>query len=134
MQTTTGSGAEAFVFVIIVIYIAIIAFAVLASIFMLIAWWKMFVKAGRPGWEAIVPYYNIYVLCCEIAKQPVWVFILCIVPCVNIAGMILLYIKVAERFGKGPGFAIGLIFLPFIFFPILGFGDAEYDFEVPPFL
>lgn len=42
---------------------------------------------------------------------------------------IIVSIRIANAFGKGAGFAVGLIFLPFIFFPILAFGDAEYQFD-----
>ena len=99
----------------------------LAIVVLLIAaMWKVFEKAGKPGWAAIVPIYNIVVLC-EIAGKPAWWVVLFFIPFVNFIVAILLAINVAKNFGKGGGFAAGLILLPFIFYPMLGFGDAQYD-------
>lgn len=88
--------------------------------------WKVFVKAGRPGWAAIVPIYNLVVML-EIAGKPIWWIVLFLVPFVNIVIFFIMYIALAERFGKDAGFGIGLALLWFIFFPILGFGDAQYQ-------
>jgi len=88
--------------------------------------WKTFVKAGKPGWAAIVPIYNAIVLL-EIAGKPLWWIILLLIPVVNLVVAILVMIEVAKRFGKGAGFGVGLALLGFIFFPILGFGDAQYQ-------
>ncbi len=87
--------------------------------------WKVFTKAGKPGWAAIVPLYNIIVLL-EIVGRPWWWLLLVFVPFLNFVIAIIVYIDLAKSFGKGVGFAIGLLLLPFIFFPILAFGDAEY--------
>lgn len=87
--------------------------------------WAIFTKAGKPGWAAIIPFYNTYVLCEIAGKDIIW-FVLTFVPCINIVVFILIWIDVAKNFGKGAGFGIGLAFLPFIFVPILGFGDAKY--------
>lgn len=98
----------------------------LAIIIIIIAGlWKVFVKAGQPGWGCIIPILNYYFLC-KVAGKPGWWVILSFIPIVNIIIGIIVFIGVAEHFGKGVGFALGLIFLPFIFFPILGFGDATY--------
>lgn len=113
-----GGGASA---VILIIYFAVL-------IFMLAAMWKMFKKAGKPGWAVIVPIYNIIVLL-EIARKPLWWIVLFFIPFVNIIAAIALTHSVSTSFGKGAGFTAGLIFLPFIFYPILGFGDAEYRGE-----
>jgi hypothetical protein len=88
--------------------------------------WNVFAKAGRPGWEAIVPLYNVYVLT-VITAQPWWVFVLCLIPFVNLLAMGFLYLKLAERFGQTWPYAVGLLFLPFVFFPLLGFGQARYS-------
>lgn len=99
----------------------------LAIVVLLIAaMWKVFVKAGKPGWAAIVPIYNIVVLC-EIAGKPAWWVVLFFIPFVNFIVAILLAINIAKNFGKGGGFAAGLILLPFVFYPMLGFGDARYQ-------
>ena len=94
-------------------------------VLMIAAWWKIFVKAGKPGWGAIIPLYNTYCMF-QISFGNGWLFLLCLVPCVNIVMMIIMYVKLAQAFGKGGGFAVGLIFLPVIFLPMLGFGDADY--------
>jgi len=99
-------------------YLAIVVF-VIAGI------WKVFTKAGQPGWAAIVPFYNIYVLC-KIAGRPGWWLALFFIPVVSIVIGIIVMIDLARAFGKGTGFGIGLAFLGFIFFPILGFGSAQY--------
>lgn len=87
--------------------------------------WKTFEKAGKPGWAAIIPFYNYYVLT-EVARKEILWFILTLVPCIQIVALIVLCIDVAKNFGKGPGFGVGLALLPFIFFPILGFSNAQY--------
>lgn len=87
--------------------------------------WKMLVKAGQPGWAILIPIYNIIVLI-QVAKKPVWWIVLFLIPIVNFIAAVLLAIEIAKNFGKASSFAIGLILLPFIFYPILGFGDAQY--------
>ncbi len=87
--------------------------------------WAAFAKAGKPGWAAIVPIYNIVVLC-EIAGKPAWWVLLCLLPCVNIVVLFLIFMNVAKAFGRDIGTALGLFFLGFIFWPILGFGEAQY--------
>jgi hypothetical protein len=90
------------------------------------AMWKVFQKAGKPGWAAIVPIYNVIVLL-DIAGKPWWWILLCLIPLVNIIVLIIVYVSLARNFGKGVGFALGLMFLSFIFFPILAWGDAQYQ-------
>ncbi|MEZ5012965.1 MAG: DUF5684 domain-containing protein [Chitinophagales bacterium] len=102
----------------IIVYLAI-------AIVVIAGFWKTFVKAGKPGWAAIVPIYNIIVML-EIAKKPVWWIILLIIPIVNIIILIIVDIAIAKNFGKSEGFGVGLALLSFIFWPILGFGDAQY--------
>jgi hypothetical protein len=93
--------------------------------------WKVFSKAGQPGWAAIIPIYNIYVMC-KVAGRPGWWLLLMLIPFVNLIVAIILNVDIAKRFGKGIGFAIGMILLPFIFWPILGFGSAQYQGAPPP--
>lgn len=88
--------------------------------------WKTFEKAGQPGWAAIVPIYNVYIML-EIADRPAWWLLLLFVPVVNFIVAILIPIDIAKKFGKGVGFGLGLAFLGFIFYPLLGFGDARYQ-------
>lgn len=111
-----GAIAGLFMFVIwLVVIVAVVAGA-----------WKMFVKAGKPGWAAIVPIYNTIVIL-EITGKPIWWIVLLFIPIVSIIIAIMVMIELAKAFGKGTGFGIGLVFLPFIFIPILGFGDAQYQ-------
>ena len=93
---------------------------------MLVAQWKIFTKAGKPGWAAIIPVYNIIILL-EIINKPIWWIVMLIIPIINVVFLILMYIELAKVFGKDTGFAVGLILLSVIFFPILAFGPAEYQ-------
>lgn len=97
----------------------VVAIVMIASI------WKIFSKAGEPGWAAIVPIYNLYVLF-KIAGRPWWWLLLLLIPLVNLVIYIIVYIDLAKSFGKGVGFGIGILLLSFIFLPILGFGSARY--------
>jgi hypothetical protein len=98
-----------------------LAFAVL----FIAAFWKIFTKAGQPGWAAIIPIYNYYVLL-KVVGRPGWWLILYLIPIVNLIIFIVVALDLAKSFGKSGGFAVGLVLLPFIFFPILGFGSAAY--------
>lgn len=85
--------------------------------------WKVFTKAGQPGWAAIIPIYNVYILVAEVAGRDIlWVILSILFPIVIVVPLI----DVAKAFGKGTGYGIGLWLLSFIFFPLLGFGDARY--------
>lgn len=95
-------------------------------VLMIAALWKVFSKAGQPGWAAIIPIVNTYFLI-KVAGRPGWWLILMFIPLVNFIIGIILCLDVAKNFGKGTGFGIGLILLPVIFFPILGFGSAQYQ-------
>jgi hypothetical protein len=101
-----------------IIYLAIL-------IFYIIVMWKIFVKAGQPGWGAIIPIYNIYLLL-QVAKRPGWWLLLFFIPIANIIVAIILQFDIAKNFGKGTGFGFGLLLLGFIFYPILAFGKAKY--------
>lgn len=91
----------------------------------LMGMWRVFQKAGQPGWACIIPFYNVYILL-KVAGKPGWWLILYLIPLVNIVISIIVIISLARSFDKDAGFAVGLIFLPFIFYPILGLGKAEY--------
>jgi hypothetical protein len=93
---------------------------------MIAACWKIFTKAGQPGWAAIIPIYNLYIWC-KIVGRPWWWILLMLIPFVNFVITIILCIDLAKSFGKGVGFGLGLVFLGIIFFPILGFGSAQYQ-------
>ncbi|RWY49156.1 DUF5684 domain-containing protein [Mucilaginibacter gilvus] len=97
----------------------------IVSVIILIAYWKIFEKAGKPGWAAIVPIYNIIVLL-EIVGKPLWWILLLIFPCTSFFIGIWLINLLSKSFGQSEGFTLGLIFLPFVFFPLLGFGNYQY--------
>ena len=108
-----GIGAGAVIF-----YLAII-------VVLIVGMWKVFEKAGKPGWAAIIPIYNLIILLEIVGKPMIWILWL-IIPCVNIVFMIWLYNLVSKSFGKSEGFTVGMVLFPYIFWPILGFGDARY--------
>lgn len=93
---------------------------------MLASMWKVFTKAGQPGWAAIIPIYNAIVLL-KIAGKPVWWFVLFLIPFVNFIIAIIVSLSIANKFGKGTGFGIGLALLGFVFYPVLAFSDAQYN-------
>jgi hypothetical protein len=104
---------------------AVVGVWLVIAVVVIAAVWKVFTKAGQPGWAAIVPIYNLIVFL-QIAGKPVWWILLLLIPVVNIVVFILIYAGFARNFGKGVGFMLGLIFLSPIFFPILAWGDASY--------
>ncbi|MFB1480183.1 DUF5684 domain-containing protein [Corallococcus sp. RDP092CA] len=120
MEQQQAQSAGPFAIVMSIIYLAVIAVAIAGM-------WKMFVKAGQPGWAAIVPIYNLYILL-TIVGRPIWwlaLFLLC--PPAGLIAGIIVSIDLARSFGKGTGFGIGIALLGFIFIPMLGFGDAQYQ-------
>ena len=109
------------ILILILIYLAVIVFLIAAQ-------WKIYVKAGKPGWACIIPIYSAIVML-EIIKKPIWWLFMFFIPLVNIYFAIVSVNELSKAFGKDTGFTVGLIFLPFIFYPILGFGDAKYIFD-----
>jgi hypothetical protein len=99
-------------------------FAYVAVLF--IIQWKVYVKAGKPGWAALIPIYNVYVLT-EIVGRPAWWTFMILIPPVFFIFSIIMAIDLAKSFGKDTGFAIGLVLLAPIFYGILAFGNAEYQ-------
>ncbi len=94
-------------------------------LFIIISGWKVFVKAGQPGWGFIIPIYNLY-LWLKIAGRPGWWLILCLIPLVNFVILIIVCLDIAKVFGKGAGFGILLLLLSIVALPILAFGSATY--------
>ena len=99
---------------------------IVIAVIMIIALWKVFTKAGQPGWASIIPIYNAYVML-QIAGKPGWWLLLMFIPLVNIVIAIIMIANISTNFGKGGGFTVGLILLPIIFYPMLAFGNAEYQ-------
>ena len=101
-----------------IIYVAIVVISIVAL-------WQVFAKAGEDGWKAIIPIWNTLVLL-KIVGREWWWLLLLLIPIVNIVIWVIVMIDLAKSFGRGTGFAVGLIFLPFIFLLILGFGSDTY--------
>ncbi len=102
-----------------------IVIALIVAVVLIVAWWKIFTKAGKPGWTALIPIYNVIVML-QVVGRPVWWIILLLIPVVNFIIGIIVFLDLAKSFGKSTGFGIGLILLNLIFVLILAFGDAEY--------
>lgn len=108
--------------VVVVIVLVVLALVVL----IIVAQWKIFKKAGVPGWVALVPYYSL-TKTLEIGKKPMWWSFMILIPIVNIFFCVKIVRRLAAVFGKGAWFTVGMIFLPFIFLPIIAFGKSQYN-------
>lgn len=98
-------------------------------ILLIVSMYKVFKKAGRKGWEALIPIYN-FIVMIQIAELPMWYIALYFIPFANIYAMFKIYIEFAHKFGKSTGFGVASVFFSFICFPILAFGDAQYQGSV----
>jgi hypothetical protein len=117
LQSDPGAGGALAITGVLFVVSGLVALVTIAGM------WKTFTKAGQPGWAAIIPIYNTYVLVCEIADRGVlWLLLSLFIP----FAFIIPLIDVAKAFGKGAGYGLGLFFFGFVFFPLLGFGDAQY--------
>jgi len=134
VTNTASNGAAAGVLVVLLVVLLVPAILVIAGT------WKVFVKAGQPGWAAIIPGYNVYVMN-KVGGGPTyyfWVWLGCAVtpflfvtPFVGLVFAILILNNLAKSFGKDPGYTVGLVLLGVIFFPVLGFGSSQYVGPVP---
>ena len=100
---------------------------------LLIASWKIFTKAGQPGWAVLIPFYNIYVYT-QVLRRPKWWILLYFFGFVPFVGSLAVLfvsiidsVRMAKVFGKPPVFGVGLLLLPFIFYLVLAFGSADHD-------
>ena len=116
-QNDWGFGVGMFLYFIFVIAVAA---------FYMYCYWILFEKAGRKGWEGLVPGHNTVELF-EMVGRPGWWFFLMLIPLANIVIAIMLIFDLVKVFGKGTGFGFGLLFLSFVFLPILALGAAEYQ-------
>lgn len=99
--------------------------SIVVGVFLLASLWCVFTKAGVAGWKSLIPLYNMYILY-KMAWGNGWLFLLTIIPVVNVViGAICMY-KLSKAFGHSFMFALGLIFLPYVFYPILAFGTSRY--------
>jgi uncharacterized protein DUF5684 len=104
--------------IVVILYLAFLAFFIITG-------WKVYEKAGQPGWASIIPIYNIIVLLKFVGK-PTWWIILLIIPVVNIIFGIWTLNMLSKSFGKDEGYTVGMLFLGIVFYPMLAFGDAKY--------
>jgi hypothetical protein len=99
----------------------------LAVVFLcVVPMWKIYTKAEQPGWAVLVPIYSIIVLL-QIVRKPLWWIVMFFIPVANLVFLIMTYHELSKAFGKDIGTTLGLLFLPIIFVPILGYGDAKYQ-------
>lgn len=103
-----------------------IGFIFVLTIFLIVAEWKVYVKAGQPGWAVLIPIYNLYVLLKIVGKPGWWLLVILLFPPVGFFMALYVIHLLSKSFGQGIGFTLGLIFLSFIFYPILGFGSSKY--------
>ena len=96
-----------------------------SSILTVIGMWKVFEKAGKPGWASLIPIYNLYVTL-KLINKPAWWLILFFIPLINGVILIIVSIHLAKCFNKSPAFGLGLAFFPFVFYLILGYDDSKY--------
>jgi hypothetical protein len=115
-DSSGSGGAVGIIFLLIALAVAL---------FYLIAYWRIFSKAGRPGILAIIPIVSTFVFL-SIVGRPWWWFILLAIPFVDIVILIIVINDLSKSFGHGAGFTLGLIFLSFIFIPVLGYGGSRY--------
>lgn len=108
------------------LFFGIMIFSVVLGLILLISYWKIFNKAGKPGWASIIPIYN-YVVMLKIAKLSMMYLILLIIPIVSIFAIFKINIEIAKKFGKSSGFGVGITLLPIIFVPLLAFSDNNYE-------
>jgi Family of unknown function (DUF5684) len=120
METSDApsSGMAAVGTGVLIVYLAIL-------VLLIASWWKIFTKAGKPGWAAIVPIYNLIVFL-EIVGKPTWWIILLLIPFVNFIILIILIHRLSLSFGQGVGFTILLIVLGIVGYPMLAFGSSTY--------
>ena len=94
-------------------------------VFSIVCMWKLYAKAGQPGWASIVPFYNLYIYF-KMTMRSGWMFLLLLIPLVNVVISLMVVFRLAKVFGKGVGYGFGILFLPIIFLPMLAFGSARY--------
>ena len=99
-------------------------------VLVVVGFWKVFTKAGQPGWAAIIPIYNWLVSLRIIGRPWWWLLLWLFVPIVAWVVYIIMMLDLAKSFGRGVGFGIGLILFPAIWGLILGFGDSQYRGQV----
>jgi len=124
MQDYSSGDASAFAAIAAIFAVMLIPFLII-SVILIISYWKIYEKAGKPGWASLIPIYNIIVLL-EIVGKPTWWVILILFPCTAPIFGIWLTNLLSKSFGQSEGFTIGLLLLGFVFYPVLAFGNYKY--------
>ncbi|WP_230467769.1 DUF5684 domain-containing protein [Lujinxingia vulgaris] len=119
IEDLIGSGVA----MVILLISLVISLALL--LVMAVSMWKIFTKAGQPGWMSLIPVLNVIILV-QITGKEMWWVILLFVPIANLVATVIISLALAEAFGKDALWGLGLIFLPMIFLPMLAFGNAQY--------
>ena len=114
----------------LLIVVVSLVFGLAVTVFYVYCMWRIFAKAGKPGWASLIPVYNTLVQL-QVIQRPWWWLLLMLVPGVNFVIAVVIVFDLAKVFGKENGFAIGLLFLAPIFIPIMALGDAEYVGRLP---
>jgi hypothetical protein len=104
---------------------ASVVVSLLIAAVIIVAYWRLFEKAGQAGWKSLIPLYNAYILL-KIVGRPGWWLVLYLIPIVNFVIAIVVMLDLAKSFGRSAAFGIGLLLLSFIFVPILAFGTSQY--------
>ncbi len=107
------------------VLILVVLFSLAVSLLLVVSMWKIYTKAGQAGWKSIIPIYNTMVMA-EMVSRPAWWGLLPLIPIAGIVFAIILYVELAQAFGKSRGFLLALILLPFITLPVLAFGPDQY--------
>lgn len=118
-------GSGSIVAAILAIIMACLIPLIIVTVIAIVGKWKVYEKAGKPGWAALIPIYT-WIVMLEIIGKPLWWIILFFIPCVNIIFIIWTLNLMSKSYGQSEGFTVGLLFLGFIFWPILGFGNYPY--------
>lgn len=118
----TGSAALATI-------VLVLLFAWLVVV--LLAGWKLYTKAGQPGWVALIPFLNVFGLL-KIVHRPLWWFLLLLIPFVNIVFLVIIFNDLSKAFGHGVGMTVLLVLLTAVGYLVIGFGDSRYQLEPDP--
>lgn len=123
MSTTLGSAPLTGMF------LGIMIFMIILGLISVISYWKVFNKAGKPGWATIIPIYN-NIVKIQIAKLSMIYLLLLFIPIANIYAKFKINIEIAKKFGKSSGFGVGMTLVSIIFIPMLAFSDNLYEDNV----
>lgn len=115
-MTQSGNGIDTAI--VTVLYVVLIAILIASM-------WRVYTKAGKPGWAAVIPFYN-FIVELEIIGRPVWWLVLMFIPFVNVVVAVIIANDLSKSFGRGFGTTALLVILPFIGYPILAWGSATY--------